>query len=492
MLWTANGTSISIAPLDQINPVMVADGTGGAIIAWSDSRGGGNPDVYAQRINGSGTTQWAANGVSLCTNTATQQFLAIASDGAQGAVLAWEDLRGFNSDVFAQRVSSSGAPLWTPDGVAVCTALGVQGSVSIIPDVGGGAVMGWRDYRNGSEADSYTQRVERFGQLGNPEPSIVNVRDVPADQGGHVSVEWNASYLDGDPYNQVASYNIWRQAPRSVALAAMARGFSRWRTTVAAAQTFYWELVASQQARGFAGYSYVSPTTSDSIASGNPPTYFMIEARSSIPGSTSGWSSAADSGYSVDNLAPATPAPFAGEYAGATTALHWGQNVETDFASYLLYRGSSSDFVPDQTNLIASPADTGYVDPAGAPYYYKLAAVDVHGNVSGYASLLPSGTVAVDGGAPARLDLAMASSNPARQGADFRFTLPRAGRVALVLMDSRGRRVRELARGTYPAGTHPVSWDGRDASGSPAASGVYFARLDHAGETRMLRVTLVR
>lgn len=489
MLWGANGVAICTATNDQNFSVITADGSGGAIIAWNDYRNAGVSDIYAQRINGSGTTQWAANGVALCTNVGIQQNPAIASDGAQGAVVAWQDNRGFNSDVFAQRVSATGAPLWTTDGVAVSTAVGTQQLISVVPDMGGGAIMAWNDYRNGTEADSYTQRVERYGQLGSPEPSVVNVRDVPADQGGHVSVEWNASYLDGDPYNSVASYNVWRQAPRSLALAAMARGSNRWQTTTLAGQTFYWELVGSQTARGFTGYSYVSPTTSDSVASGNLPTYFMIEARSS---GTAGWSSAADSGYSVDNLAPATPAPFAGEYLGATTALHWGANGEADFAMYRLYRGSTSGFVPDESNRIATLPDTGYVDAAGAPYYYKLAAVDVHGNLSGYASLLPSGTVAVGGGAPARLDLAVASSNPARQGADFRFTLPAAGRVSLVLLDSRGRRVRELARGTFAAGTHPAAWDGRDDSGSPAASGIYFARLETMRESRMARVTLVR
>ena len=49
--------------------------------------------------------------------------------------------------------------------------------------------------------------------------------------------------------------------------------------------------------------------------------------------------------------------------------------------------------------------------------------------------------------------------------------------VCLSLVDANGRLVRTLAEGRLAAGPHAVVWDGRDAAGRTAASGIYFARL---------------
>ncbi|TAK53579.1 MAG: hypothetical protein EPO24_14210, partial [Bacteroidetes bacterium] len=61
-------TVVSNASGTQKTPVMIDDGAGGAIIAWSDNRNG-NYDIYAQRLNAEGIAQWAANGIVLCNAT---------------------------------------------------------------------------------------------------------------------------------------------------------------------------------------------------------------------------------------------------------------------------------------------------------------------------------------------------------------------------------------------------------------------------------------
>jgi FlgD Ig-like domain len=505
MLWNGNGTALCTATNVQNSPVLTTDGSGGAVIAWSDYRNGGVQDVYAQRINGSGTTLWTANGVALCTFTNTQAALTVTSDGAQGAIVAWQDYRGFSVDLYAQRVSASGAPLWATDGVAICTAIGSQSSQSIVPDGAGGAILAWADSRVGpSETDIYAQRIERFGQLGSPEPTIVSVRDVPGDQGGEVNLRFNASYLDADPWNLVTSYWVWRQAPSSVAITALARGarlegqvdpagavpHDLWKITHDAAQAYYWEYVTSLPAQGFPGYSYVAATTSDSLGTGNPPTAFLVEAKSS---GTAYWSSAPDSGYSVDNIAPATPAPFTGQYSSGTTMLHWGANGEADFLEYRLYRGSTPGFAPGAGNLVTAQSDTGYSDPAGALFYYKLAALDIHGNPGGYALLLPQSTVGVgEEGLATALDLVTLGSNPMRQLSTFGYALPATGRVRLSLFDQQGRTVRVLANGMSTAGVHRVTWDGGDDSGHRVPSGIYFCRLEVGGESKSVKIAVVR
>ena len=52
---------------DQTNPEITSDGSGGAIITWQDHRSGCTDDIYAQRVDASGAPQWTADGVAICT-----------------------------------------------------------------------------------------------------------------------------------------------------------------------------------------------------------------------------------------------------------------------------------------------------------------------------------------------------------------------------------------------------------------------------------------
>ncbi len=121
----------------------------------------------------------------------------MVADGSGGAIIAWEDNRIYapTTDVFAQRLSSGGAALWTPNGVPVCTAASHQIDVLVASDAAGGAIVSWNDVRD----DVYAQRVTGAGFLGAPEPVIDRVRDVPDDQGGSVQVLWTGSAFDVAP-----------------------------------------------------------------------------------------------------------------------------------------------------------------------------------------------------------------------------------------------------------------------------------------------------
>jgi hypothetical protein len=193
----------------------------------------------------------------------------------------------------------------------------------------------------------------------------------------------------------------------------------------------------------------------------------------------------------VDNLSPVTPAPFTGSYAAGAAALHWQPNREPDLVGYRLYRGTSASFATGPASLVAAVEDTSYVDGVGEPYWYKLTAVDVHGNESPVATLLPSGALAVDDARPAALALA-AQPNPARSVTTLRFALPRAGAVRLALYDAGGRRVRTLVEGARAAGEHVALWDLRDDAGRSVGAGLYFATLEAEGARVTRRVMALR
>ncbi len=91
--------------------------------------------------------------------------------------------------------------------------------------------------------------------------------------------------------------------------------------------------------------------------------------------------------------------------------------------------------------------------------------------------------VETTGGVSGTAWLAAPTPNPADGSTVLRFNLPSEQAMRLMVYDAAGRRLRSLAEGTLGAGTHSVSWDGRDESGSAIASGIYFVRLTVGGET---------
>jgi hypothetical protein len=162
--WTAGGVAICTSTGDQRYPVIVEDGSGGAIVAWNDLRGA-NDDTYAQRIDASGAIQWATSGVSLCTDPQGQANAVCVSDGLGGAIVTWEDLRNgpSNMDIYTQRVDPSGVAFWPANGVPVLTAGQHQYSLSSLGDGGGGAFLAWRDNRDSFNGDFYVTHVPSDG-----------------------------------------------------------------------------------------------------------------------------------------------------------------------------------------------------------------------------------------------------------------------------------------------------------------------------------------
>jgi hypothetical protein len=318
-------------------------------------------------------------------------------------------------------------------------------------------------------------------------PVIASVRDVPNDQGGKVKVSWHASVLDTFPNALVANYLVYRSVPPALAAEAARAAVTDVLARSDGVATTFWEHVGTVSAAHLAGYSYVAATLGDSVAGSNPFTQFMIEARSAD--GSQWWDSAPDSGYSVDDLAPPAPAPFTGEYLAGTATLHWGPSPASDFAMFRLFRGVTADFVPGPENLVATQADTGYVDVAGSRQHYKLTAVDVHGNEGPAATLLPEGTVGVpDDGPPLSLALEGIRPTPWRGGRlTVSFALPGAGPARLELLDVSGRRVAAREVGALGAGRHVVDL----AAERRLTPGLYLVRLTRGAEARVARMTVL-
>jgi sugar lactone lactonase YvrE len=346
--------------------------------------------------------------------------------------------------------------------------------VGAFNEVGWGVAVGPAGEVYATEANS-THVVEKFASA----PSIALVSDVGNDQGGQVRLRiLRSSGDDASSTTPVLRYDIFRridplspwsaQRPADVALTG-------------------WDQVGSIDAFGDVEYDAIVPTLENSTTASLYYSALIVRAVTATP--TLHFDSAVEYGYSIDNLSPGAPNPFTAAYGAGATNLHWGPSTAADFSSFRLYRGSSSSFTPSSGNLIATIADTGYVDPGPAGSWYKLSAVDFNGNESPFAVVGPDQTTSVSGGQPLTLALAGVWPNPASGRAlNVRFTLPAKADARLELLDVAGRRVVTREVGALGPGQHAVSL----SRGSSVPPGLYFVRLRQGAETRTVRVTVAQ
>jgi hypothetical protein len=78
--------------------------------------------------------------------------------------------------------------------------------------------------------------------------------------------------------------------------------------------------------------------------------------------------------------------------------------------------------------------------------------------------------------------------NPFSARTVVRFGIPEEGRVEIALYDVGGRRVAELAEGTYSAGYHEVIWENDGTVGT----GLYFFRLGFGSDVVTHKVVVTK
>ena len=148
-MWGAGGVA-ALAGAGGFYPyrgAMVSDGAGGAIVAASGR---------VQHVDATGQLVWGASGVALTPSPNGLDFSAAVADGAGGAIVAWGGL--------VQRVSADGVPQWPGGGVRMSQWPRDPGD-SIVEGGGGGAILAWKDYRASFDGspDVYAQELGTDG-----------------------------------------------------------------------------------------------------------------------------------------------------------------------------------------------------------------------------------------------------------------------------------------------------------------------------------------
>jgi len=162
----------------------------------------------------------------------------------------------------------------------------------------------------------------------------------------------------------------------------------------------------------------------------------------------------------------------------------------------IFYRVFDNSFAPMEPSQAVSDVVTDYMaSPAVSAFNGRawITWVDPRQNGPGvYASAVVYQSLSIDDpidrSMPNDYQLAQNYPNPFNPSTEISFTLKSAAEVTLTVYNLMGQQVSRLAEGQYPAGTHTVSWNSTDRSGSRVASGVYLYRLqsNQFSETRKM------
>ena len=210
-LWTTDvrpNVGSSVGP--QTAPDVAIDALGTALIVWQDN--GSFPSiVYAQRVDSTGASIWSSD-LRLSSNNAGESEYAprITLLDSATAVVSWAISNGVGYDISAQRIDFGGTKSWA-DPVQVTAALNGIPSLTIAADPAGNIVIGW-DGKNGVTEDIFTQRLSTAGTKLWPTPIQINDDsgaagqinvDIAADTNGNLFLTWQDNRsADSDIYLQ--------------------------------------------------------------------------------------------------------------------------------------------------------------------------------------------------------------------------------------------------------------------------------------------------
>ncbi len=93
---------------------------------------------------------------------------------------------------------------------------------------------------------------------------------------------------------------------------------------------------------------------------------------------------------------------------------------------------------------------------------------------------------------PSSFSLSQNYPNPFNPETTIAFSLAKTENVDITIVDVVGRKIRSLLHEVRTAGDFQVTWDGLNDSGNQVASGIYFTRLSTKGQSKMIKMLLVR
>jgi len=82
--------------------------------------------------------------------------------------------------------------------------------------------------------------------------------------------------------------------------------------------------------------------------------------------------------------------------------------------------------------------------------------------------------------------------NPFNPSTEIVFDLEKSSTINLTVFNVLGQKVKVLANGVQQAGTHSLSWDGRDEMGATVSTGLYFYTLTDGNSSVTKKMALMK
>jgi hypothetical protein len=186
---------------------------------------------------------------------------------------------------------------------------------------------------------------------------------------------------------------------------------------------------------------------------------------------------------------------------GATDAadgvhLNWSTATETNNSAFRVERqaqdtedwslvgqvnGNGQSSTHTNYSFVDANAQTGMV------YAYRLVSVDLGGQSHELQLITVTHSSVATAETPTEYRLVGNYPNPFNPSTRIVFDMASAGLATVKVFDINGRLVNTLASSSFAAGRHEINFD---ASGNP--SGVYFAQLQTAAGTQMIKMVLMK
>ncbi|MGE5498387.1 MAG: hypothetical protein ACM3Q2_09970, partial [Syntrophothermus sp.] len=207
--WSRDGEKISSRNGNQTSPQFVCtDST--IIVSWVNELFN-DRDIYIQKFSLKGKPLWGKDGIPVIKFWGNQMSQRLIADRNAGVIIAWIDMRSksHKGTIFAQRVSSEGRQMWDSTGVEIAANINSDKSyLSLLPNKINGAVAVFRENRL-KESNIYGQRIFGNGKFNS---DILGFRAVLNNDMVRASWETlNESYNKGFYVERITSDTVWQQ-----------------------------------------------------------------------------------------------------------------------------------------------------------------------------------------------------------------------------------------------------------------------------------------
>jgi hypothetical protein len=195
--------------------------------------------------------------------------------------------------------------------------------------------------------------------------------------------------------------------------------------------------------------------------------------------------------YTYIDLAPKPPRNIISEFENDTLKVWWNSSTESDFKQYIVYKDTTSGFLPDSSNRLFVTDTSHFWDLVKMEknIYYKITSVDNQNNESE-----PGEEIAVIVTALGEKELVPIDDyklyqnypNPFNPATTIGFRLKENANVRIVVYDIKGELIEEIINARRTKGYHEIQFTGKQNNKLQGiASGVYFYRIEVKAENNI-------